>query len=204
MRSLPDLYRLTKEQLLELDGFAETSAAKAIEAIQASKQVPFSRVLLGLNIPKVGWVLAQNLARHFGSVDRLATASQEEIMECEGIGPERAEAIAEWFTDDDNRRLIEELRALGLRFEAGEEDRPVEGRLTGQQYVITGTLESLSREEARAALEALGAKVSDNVSKKTTAVFVGESPGSKVAKAQKAGVPLLGEDDLRALLANPS
>src|SRR6266536_2709277 len=204
VRSLPDLYRLTKEQLLSLDGFAEISATKAVNAIEASKQIPFRRVLFGLNIPDVGWVTAQNLARHFGSVDRLATASQEEIMECEGIGPERAEAIAEWFTDDDNRRLIEELRALGLRFEAGEEDRPVEGRLTGQQYVITGTLESLSREEARAALEALGAKVSDNVSKKTTAVFVGESPGSKVAKAQKAGVPLLGEDDLRALLANPS
>ena len=90
--------------------------------------------------------------------------------------------------------------ALGLRFEAGEEERPVEGPLTGNQYVITGTLESMSREEAKAALEALGAKVSDNVSKKTAGVFVGESPGSKVAKAQKAGVPLLGEADLQALL----
>src|SRR5207248_239262 len=185
VRSLPELYHLTKEQLLELDGFAEISATNTITAIQASKQVPFRRVLVGLNIPDVGWVTAQNLARHFGSVDRLAAASQEEIMECEGIGPERAEAIAEWFADADNRRLIEELRALGLRFEADEEDRPIEGPLSGKQYVITGTLESMSREDARAALEALGAKVSDNVSKKTTAVFVGESPGSKVAKAQK-------------------
>jgi DNA ligase (NAD+) len=157
-------------------------------------------VLFGLNIPDVGWVTAQNLARHFGSVDRLAAASQEEIIECEGIGPERAEAIAEWFADDDNSRLVAELRELGLRFESGEEDRPVEGPLTGKQYVVTGTLESFSREEARAALEALGAKVSDNVSKKTTGVIVGESPGSKVAKAQKAGVPLLAEDDLRALV----
>ena len=157
-------------------------------------------MLFGLNIPDVGWVTAQNLARHFGSVDRLAAASQEEIIECEGIGPERAEAIAEWFADDDNSRLVAELRELGLRFESGEEDRPVEGPLTGRQYVVTGTLESFSREEARAALEALGAKVSDNVSKKTTGVIVGESPGSKVAKAQKAGVPLLAEDDLRALV----
>jgi DNA ligase (NAD+) len=204
VRSLPELYRLTKEQLLELDGFAEISAANAIAAIEASKQIPFRRVLFGLNIPDVGWVTAQNLARHFGSVDRLASASQEEIMECEGIGPERAEAIAEWFADDDNRRLVEDLRELGLRFEADEGDRPIEGPLTGKQYVITGTLESMSREDARSDLEALGAKVSDNVSKKTTAVFVGESPGSKVAKAEKAGVPLRGEDALKALLADPA
>jgi len=203
VRSLPELYRLTKEQLLVLDGFQEKSASNAIASIEASRQIPFRRVLFGLNIPDVGWVTAQNLARHFGSVDRLAGASQEEIMECEGIGPERAEAIAEWFADEDNRRLVDELRELGLSFESGADDRPVEGPLTGSQYVLTGTFESSSREEAKTALEALGAKVSDNVSKKTTAVFVGESPGSKVAKAQKAGVPLLGEDELRALLARP-
>ena len=200
VRSLPELYRLTKEQLLELDGFAEISATNTITAIQASKEIPFRRVLFGLNIPDVGWVTAQNLARHFGDVDRLAGAAQEEIMECEGIGPERAEAIAEWFADEDNARLVAELRALGLRFEADEGDRPVEGPLTGKQYVITGTLESMTREAATAALEALGAKVSDNVSKKTAGVFVGESPGSKVAKAEKAGVPLLGEADLASLL----
>jgi DNA ligase (NAD+) len=200
VRSLPELYRLTKAQLLELDGFAEISATNTIAAIEASKAIPFRRVLFGLNIPDVGWVTAQNLARHFGDVDRLAGAAQEEIMECEGIGPERAEAIAEWFADADNAKLVADLRALGLNFEADEGDRPVEGPLTGSQYVITGTLESMSREDARAALEALGAKVSDNVSKKTTGVVVGESPGSKVAKAEKAGVPLLGEADLQALL----
>src|SRR5439155_1713194 len=118
----------------------------------------------------------------------------------EGFGPDRAESVVEWFAEDDNRRLVEELRAIGLRFEMDEEDKPVEGPLTGSQYVITGTLESMSREEAREALEALGAKVSDNVSKKTAGVFVGESPGSKVAKAQKAGVPLLDESELQALL----
>ena len=160
-------------------------------AIELSKRQPFSRVLFGLNIPDVGWVTARNLARHFGTVDRLLDASQEEIQEVEGIGPDRAEAIAEWFSDEQNRALVAELRELGLRFEVGEEERPVEGPLTGSQYVITGTLEAYSREEAKAALEALGAKVSDNVSKKTTGVVVGESPGSKVAKAEKAGVPLL-------------
>jgi DNA ligase (NAD+) len=202
VRSLPELYRLTKEQLLELDGFAEISATNAVQAIEASKQIPFRRVLFGLNIPDVGWVTAQNLARHFGSVDRLASATQEEIIECEGIGPERAEAIAEWFADDDNARLVDELKAIGLQFESDAGDLPVEGPLSGTQYVVTGTLESYSREDARAALEALGAKVSDNVSKKTTGVVVGESPGSKVAKAQKAGVPLLTETDLKALLRN--
>jgi DNA ligase (NAD+) len=172
-----------------------------LASIEASKAQPFSRVLFGLNIPDVGWVTAQSLARHFGTIDRLLEARQEEIMEVEGIGPDRAESIAEWFSDEQNRALVEELRALGLTFEASEAERPVEGPLTGTQYVITGTLEGFTREEATAALAALGAKVSDNVSKKTTGVVVGESPGSKVAKAEKAGVPILAEDDLKALLA---
>jgi DNA ligase (NAD+) len=200
VRSLPDLYRLTKEQLLELDGFADKSASNTIEAIELSKRTPFSRVLLGLNIPDVGWVTAQSLARHFGSVDKLAAATQEEVVEVEGIGPERAEAIVEWFADDDNRALVEELRQLGLRLEAGPEERPVEGPLTGSTYVITGTLESLSRDEARKALEAKGAKVADSVSKKTTGVVVGESPGSKAAKAEQLGVPVLDEAALKKLL----
>jgi DNA ligase (NAD+) len=202
VRSLPDLYRLTKEQLLELDGFQEKSASNVSAAIEDSRtRVSFSRVLFGLNIPDVGWVTAQNLARHFGDVDRLAKASQEEIVEVEGIGPERAEAIAEWFADDDNRALVEELRGLGLRFEAGAEERPVEGPLSGSTYVITGTLEGFSRDEARKALEARGAKVGDSVSKKTTGVIVGESPGSKLAKAQQLGVPVLDEAALEKLLA---
>jgi DNA ligase (NAD+) len=200
VRSLPDLYRLTKEQLLELDGFADKSASNAIEAIELSKRTPFSRVLLGLNIPDVGWVTAQRLARQFGSVDKLAEASQEEVTEVEGIGPERAEAIVEWFAEDENRAQVAELRQLGLRFEAGPEERPVEGPLTGSTYVITGTLESFSRDEARKALEALGAKVGDSVSKKTTGVVAGESPGSKLAKAEQLGVPVLDEAALKELL----
>jgi DNA ligase (NAD+) len=202
VRSLPDLYRLTKEQLLELDGFGEISATNAIQQIEASRtRVPFSRVLLGLNIAGIGWVLAQNLARHVGNVDALIAATPEELADVEGFGPDRAEGVVEWFADEDNRRLVDELRAIGLNFEADESDRPVEGPLTGSQYVITGTLDTMTREEAREGLEALGAKVSDNVSKKTTGVFVGESPGSKVAKAQKAGVPILDENDLKKLLA---
>jgi len=201
LRSMPDLYRLTAEQLLELDGYGEISARNAVDAIARSKQQPFSRVLFGLNIPRIGWVLARNLAAHFGDVDRLQEATQEEIQEVEGIGPDRAEGIAEWFSDEQNRALVAELRALGLRFEAGDEDRPQEGRLTGSQYVITGTLESFTREQAKEALEALGARVSDNVSKKTTALIQGEGPGaSKVKKAAAAGVQVLDEDGLKKLL----
>jgi DNA ligase (NAD+) len=200
LRSMPDLYRLTAERLAELDGYGEISARNAVEAIELSKRQPFSRVLFGLNIPDVGWVTARNLALHFGDIDRLLEASQEDVQAVEGIGPDRAESIAEWFADEQNRSLVAELRALGLRFELDAEDRPVEGPLTGSTYVITGTLQDYSREDAKAALEVLGAKVSDGVSSKTTGVIVGESPGSKVAKAQKAGVPLLTETELKALL----
>ena len=202
VRSLPDLYRLTKEQLLELEGFAEISATAAIDAIQASKNVPFSRVLLGLNIPKLGWVLAQSLARHFGNVDRLLAATQEEVEEVDGFGPDRAEIIVEWFEDEQNRALVQELRSLGLRFELGEEDKPKEGPLTGHTYVITGTLERWSREQAAAALEAAGAKVTNSVSAKTTALIVGEEPGaSKLTKAEKAGVERIDEAALEKLVA---
>jgi DNA ligase (NAD+) len=200
VRSVPDLYRLTKEQLLELDGFQEKSASNVIGSIGQSKQIPFRRVLYGLNIPDVGGVTAGVLARELGTIDRLLGASVEELQAIDGIGPDRAASIAEWFEDKVNRNLVEELRELGLRMEAGAEDRPVEGPLSGQSYVITGTLEGFTREEAKSALEALGAKVADSVSKKTAGVIAGESPGSKLAKAQKAGVPILDEQALKQLL----
>ncbi|MBA3383063.1 MAG: NAD-dependent DNA ligase LigA [Actinobacteria bacterium] len=202
VRSLPELYRLTKEQLAELEGYGEISATKAIESIQASKAIPFNRVLFGLNIPDVGWVTAQNLARHFEHVDRLLDSTPEEVTEVDGIGADRAESIAEWFSDEQNRALVAELRDLGLRFQIGEEDKPKEGPLTGSTYVVTGTLEAFSREQAAAALEALGAKVTNSVSKKTTGLVVGEEPGnSKLTKAQREGVPLLDESALLKLLA---
>jgi DNA ligase (NAD+) len=199
--SIPALYRLTKGQLMALDGYGEVSASNAIASIEQSKQQPFRRVLFGLNIPMVGWVTAQNLARHFGSAERLGSAAQEEVEQVEGIGPDRAEAIAEWFADDENAALVRELGDLGLRLETGEEERPVEGPLTGRTYVITGTLERWSREQAQAELEARGAKVTNSVSKKTTGLIVGEEPGaSKLTKAQREGVPLLTEADVVDLL----
>jgi DNA ligase (NAD+) len=201
VRSLPELYRLTKEQLLEVEGYGEISATNAIASIEASKGITFNRILFGLNIPDVGWVTAVNLARHFENVDRLLAAAQEDILEVEGIGPERAEAIAEWFSDEPNRALVAELRSLGLHFEIGDELKPIEGPLTGNTYVITGTLEAFTRDEAAAALEAKGAKVVNSVSGKTTGLIVGEEPGnSKLTKARKAEVPLLSEADLVELL----
>jgi DNA ligase (NAD+) len=200
VRAVPDLYRLTKEQLLELDGFQEKSAGNVVDSIARSKEIPFRRVLYGLNIPDVGGVTAGVLARELGTIDSLLGASVEELQAIDGIGPDRAASIAEWFEDKLNRKLVEELRELGLRMEAGAEDRPVEGPLTGQTYVITGTLESYTREEVKAALEALGAKVGESVSKKTSGVIAGESPGSKLAKAQKSGVPILDEQALQKLL----
>lgn len=187
---------------MELDGYAEISAANSIAAIEQSKEaMTFGRVLAGLNIPDTGWVTARNLAAHFGTIDNLIAASQEEIQEAEGIGPGRAEGIAEWFADDENLKLIQELRELGLRLEAGDEAKPVEGPLSGQTYVITGTLESFTRDEAAAALQARGAKVSNSVSKKTAGLIVGEEPGSKLKKAQDAGVPVLDEKALQKLLS---
>ena len=188
---------------MELDGYAEISANNAIQSIAESKRVPFSRVLFGLNIPQLGWVTAQSLARHFGNVDRLLEATQEDVEQVEGIGPDRAEAIVDWFADEQNRALIEELRSLGITFELSEAERPKEGPLTGNTYVITGTLESMSREQAGAALEERGAKVTSSVSAKTTGLIVGEEPGaSKLTKAQKVGTPILGEADLLELLAD--
>jgi DNA ligase (NAD+) len=201
LTGMADLYRLTKEQLLALDGFGEISAGNALEAIEQSKERPFNRVLYGLNIPQVGWVTAQNLARHFGDVDRLTAASQEEVQEVEGIGPDRAEAIVEWFADVENRKLVADLRKLGLRFELAPAERPVEGPLTGKSFVITGTLERWLREDAKAALEAKGAKVTDSVSKKTAGLVVGEGPGSKLEKARRAGVEILDEAAFEKLVS---
>src|SRR5436190_1622001 len=168
---------------------------------QAKHAMTFHRVLAGLNIPDTGWVTARNLAAHFGSIDKLMSANQEEIQEAEGIGPGRAEGIAEWFSDEENLKLVQELRDLGLRFETGDELKPVEGPLSGQTYVITGTLESFPRDDAAEALEAEGDKVSNSVSKKTAGLIVGEEPGSKLKKAQDAGVPVLDEKALQKLLS---
>jgi len=200
LRSMPDLYRLRVEQLTEIEGYGELSARSAVEAIEHSKQQPFFRILFGLNIPYVGFVTAQALAYHFGSAEKLAAATQEEIQAVEGIGPVVAEAVGEWFADEENARLVVELGELGLRLELGDEERPAEGRLSGATYVITGTLERISRAQAQAALEEQGAKVANSVSAKTTALIAGENPSSKLEKARRLGLTILDEQGFEQLL----
>jgi DNA ligase (NAD+) len=188
-----DVYSLTAEQLAQLPGFKEKKISNLLSAIEASKDRPIWRLLVGLNIPHVGSTVATLLARAFGSIDALAAASEEEIAAVEGVGPVIARSVADWFRDGENRRLLEKLRAAGIRMEDPEPEAPVEGPLSGSTIVLTGGLEALSRDDAAAAAEAVGAKVASSVSKKTDFVVAGENPGSKLAKAEQLGVEVIDE-----------
>jgi DNA ligase (NAD+) len=196
-----DIYELTAERLTGLDRFAETSAANLIAAIDASRRRPFNRVLYALGLPGVGYVTAEALADHFGSIDALHAADPERIEEVEGVGPIMAVQIAESLADERTWQLIEKLKEKGLRLEQDEsERRAAGGPLEGKTFVLTGTLPSLAREEAGAAIKAAGGKVVSSVSKKTDYVVAGESPGSKLAKAEELGTEVLDEAGLLALL----
>jgi DNA ligase (NAD+) len=196
-----DIYELTAERLVELDRFAETSAQNLIAAIDASRKRPFKRVLYALGLPGVGYVTAEALADHFGSIDELHEADPEAIEEVEGVGPIMAQQIAESLADDPTWELVEKLKAKGLRLEAGpSERRATGGPLEGKTVVLTGTLPELTREEAAAIVKAAGGKVTNSVSKKTDYLIAGENPGSKLAKAEKFETEILDEDGLKALL----
>ena len=196
-----DIYDLTEERLVELDRFAETSARNLVAAIEASRERPFKRVLYALGLPGVGYVTAEALADHFGSIDALRLADPERIEEVEGVGPIMAQQIAESLGDDLTWALVEKLKQKGLRLEADESERRVSGGpLEGKTVVLTGTLPELTREEAAAMVKSAGGKVTNSVSKKTDYVVAGESPGSKLAKAESLGVEILDEAGLLALL----
>ena len=201
VRTPADLYALTVDQLLALEGFQQRSAENVAAAIDASRRRPFPHVLFGLGIPHVGFTTAQALARGFGSVDRLLAAGADDIAAVEGIGPIIAESVAVWFADPERVALVEALRQAGVQLELGADERPVEGPLSGRTLVITGTLESGSREAAKARVEALGGAVADAVSKRTDYLVAGAGGGSKRAKAEKLGVPILDEDAFERLLA---
>ena len=197
-----DIYDLTEEQLVALDRFGETSARNLLSAIDGSRQRPFKRVLYALGLPGVGYVTAEALADHFGSIDALHEADPEAIEEVEGVGPIMAVQIQESLTDEATWALVEKLREKGLRLEADESERRVTGGpLEGKTVVLTGTLPELTREEAAALVKSAGGKVTNSVSKKTDYVVAGESPGSKLAKAEKFGTEILDEAGLRALVA---
>ncbi len=196
-----DIYDLTAERLVELDRFAETSAANLVAAIDASRRRPFKRVLYALGLPGVGFVTAEALADHFGSIDALHAADPEQIEEVEGVGPIMAVQIAESLADEPTWELIEKLREKGLKLEAEEsERRAAGGPLEGRTVVLTGTLPELTREQAGALVKAAGGKVTSSVSKKTDYVVAGDNPGSKLAKAEKFGTEVLDEAGLRALV----
>ncbi len=195
------IYDLTAEQLVGLERFGELSARNLIEAIEGSKRAPFPRVLFALGLAGVGYVTAEALASHFGSVDALLGASEEEITEVEGVGPILAERIVEQLSDERVRDLIAALRERGLRFELdASERRGEEGPLSGRTLVLTGTLPDLSRERATKLIKRAGGKVTSSVSKKTDYVVAGESPGSKLARAEELGVEILDEAGLVELV----
>jgi DNA ligase (NAD+) len=188
-----DIYALTADKLAELPGFKDKSITNILEQIERSKDQPLWRLLVGLNIRHVGSHVAQVLADAFGSIDALMSATEDEIDAVPEIGPEIAATVAEWFSEEENRALIERLRAAGVRLE--DETRPDSGPkpLEGKTIVLTGSLPTLSRDEATAQAQAAGARVASSVSKKTDFVVAGESAGSKLDKAISLGVELIDE-----------
>jgi DNA ligase (NAD+) len=199
VRTPGDYYRLTDEQLTGLEGWGEISSRRALDAIEKSKETPFGRVLFAIGIEGVGFVTGRNLAQRFRSIDALLGASAEQIAETPGIGPKVARLIADQLADPQMRELVEDLRAQGLRSEE-EGPPPGEGPLAEKTFVLTGTLPDLTREQATERILAAGGRVTSSVSKKTDYVVAGDSPGSKLEKAERLGVAVLDEAGLLELL----
>ena len=199
VHTVADLYRLTADDLLALERVGPKTAESLIAQIDRSRKAPLYRVLLGLGIRHVGERTAQDLANTFGSMDAIMAAGTDELVAAEGIGPIVAATIAEFFSIDKNHALVEALRAAGLQFTA---EKKVTGTaLAGLTFVLTGTLPTLTRDEAKARIEAAGGKVSGSVSKKTSYVVAGDEAGSKLDKARELGVNVLDEEGLTRLLA---
>ncbi len=203
VKDVADLYSLCKEELAALERMGEKSAQNVLDAIERSKSRPLSRVLFALGIRHVGAQTAELLASHFGSVDRLAKASQEELLEVATIGPEIAQSTYAFFRQQANLRVIDKLRKAGVRLEA-EVAKAEELPLAGQEFVITGRLEAFPRSEAEARIKELGGAVGSSVTKKTTFLVVGADPGSKLDKARALSTRLLSEQELLRLLEEAS
>ncbi len=195
-----DFYRLSAEQVASQTGYGEVSAAKLIDAIKQSKRVPFGRVLYALGIEEVGFVTGRNLAQQFRTIDALLAAEPEQIEQTTGVGEKMARTIHDQLADPQMRELIADLCGLGLTFEEAGPP-PGEGPLAGRTLVLTGTLPTLTREQATEMIIAAGGKVTGSVSRRTSYVVAGESPGTKLAQAERLGVAVLDEDGLRSLLA---
>ncbi|HEX2211431.1 MAG TPA: NAD-dependent DNA ligase LigA [Longimicrobium sp.] len=200
VRDVGDIYSLTEEQLLSLEGFKEKSAQNLLSGIEASRQQGLARVLFGLGVRHVGEIAAQTLARHFGSMDRLMAASVEEIEAVHTIGHTMAAALHAWMAEPRNQEVVQKLKDAGLKL-TEEAAEPVEGAFTGKTFVVTGTLSTMSRGEAGDFIEKHGGRVAGSVTKKTDYLVVGEDAGSKLARARELGIGELSEADLLALPA---
>ncbi len=204
IRTLPELYTLGVAKLSALERMASKSAGNLVSALEQSKQTTLARFLYALGIRQVGETTAKDLARHFGRLDRLMDAGVEDLLQVRDVGPVVAQSIHTFFAQPHNREVVEQLRAAGVQWAEHEGAATLDALalpLGGKTLVLTGTLPSLSREEAKALIEAAGGKVAGSVSKKTTAVVAGEEAGSKLDKARELGVTVLDEAGLRAWLA---
>jgi DNA ligase (NAD+) len=199
VRNVADLYALTKEELLELEGFADKSAENLISALEDSKGRDLWRLINGLGIKHVGAAAAKDLAREVGSMQAIAAASEEDLVAIDGIGGIMAQSMGSFFGEESHRSLLARLEEHGLRV---AEERPESGKLplSGKTFVLTGSLKAFTRDEAGARIEALGGKVSSSVSKKTSYLVAGPGGGSKLAKADKLDVPMLDEEAFIAFL----
>ena len=194
LKDAADLYYLKREDLLSLEGFAEKSVDNLLAAIEAAKERPLSQVLASLGIRGVGWTIAQLLTQHYRSLDDLAKAKREDLEAIPGMGPHTGGAIVEWFERGRNRAFIEKLRRAGVKLKQDAPAGPVEGTLSGLSFVITGTLPTMSRDDASHLIERHGGKVTGSVSRNTDYLVVGDAPGgSKYRKAQQLETPMIDE-----------
>jgi DNA ligase (NAD+) len=197
VKNVADLYKLTKDDLLQLERMGEKSAENVLAEIEASKKLPLERVIYGLGIRFVGERTAQFLAEHFGDLDAIMKASAEELEEVNEVGPRIAESIVEFFGDEHNRKLVSDLRKAGLTFTGQKKEKGT--KLAGKTFVLTGTLARHTRDGAKKMIEDAGGRVSGSVSKKTDYVVAGSDAGSKLDKARELGVSVIGEEELEGL-----
>jgi DNA ligase (NAD+) len=200
VRSIADVYRLKRQDLLSLERMGEKSTDNVLNEINRSREAELYRVIYALGIPYVGERKAQVLADHFGSLDEIMNAGFETLQEVEEVGPKIAETITVFFSEPRNRELVERLREAGLRFTQPKKRSTAPQKLAGLTFVLTGTLEHYSREQAAELIEQAGGKVTGSVSKKTNYVLAGSEPGSKLEKAHSLGVPVITEADFEKLI----
>ncbi|MEM6282930.1 MAG: NAD-dependent DNA ligase LigA [Chloroflexota bacterium] len=196
-----DIFHLQEDQLLPLERFAEKKVQNLLKSIEDVKQRPLDQIITALGIEGVGGTVAGLLVSHFPSVNALADATVEQLVEVDGIGPKIAENVVAWFAIEHNQRVLQKMKAAGVRDEAEQQELASEA-LTDKKFVLTGTLPTMTRDEAKALIEANGGRVTGSVSKKTDYLVAGESAGSKLEKAEKLGIPVLSEETLKDLIAN--